>query len=95
MARLNIAVDHGQTPKNVRANFERAVLAAQARFSGWVDRLDWSADRTKVTVAGKGFEVDIWYDDQKVYARGTVPLAFKLLEGPFKTFVVQSLAEPS
>jgi hypothetical protein len=95
MARLNIAVDHGQTLKTVQANFERAVLAAQARFSGWVDRLDWSADRTKVTVAGTGFEVDVWYDEQKVYAHGTVPLAFKLFEGPFKTFVVRALAEPS
>jgi hypothetical protein len=95
MARLNIAVDHGQVPEVARSNFERAVTAAQLRFARWIDRLDWSPDRRKVTVAGAGFEVDVWYDDQKVYARGTVPLAFKLLEGPFKSFIVQALAQGS
>ena len=91
MARLDMAVDHGQTPEVARANFERAIDAARARYGQWVRRMDWSPDRTAVTVAGAGFDVEISYDDRKVYARGTIPTAFKLLEGPIQTFVAKAL----
>jgi hypothetical protein len=94
MAQVNIAIDHGQTPEVARASFERTVTAAQAQYSKWIHRVDWSADRTKVTLAGPGYEVELSYDDQKVYARGTVPLAFKLLEGPVKAFIRQNSALP-
>jgi hypothetical protein len=92
MAQLNLAIDHGQTAEAARGNFERAVSAAQTKFASWIHRLDWSADRTRVTVVGPGYEVELSYDDQKIYARGTVPLAFKLLEGPAKAFIKQTLA---
>jgi hypothetical protein len=46
-------------------------------------------------VTGSGFRVELWHDDQKVYARGTIPLAFKLLEGPMKAFVARALATGS
>jgi Putative polyhydroxyalkanoic acid system protein (PHA_gran_rgn) len=95
MAQLNIAIEHGQTPEAARGNFERTVNAAQAQYGRWIHRLDWSADRTRVTLAGPGYEVELSYDDQKVYARGTVPLAFKLLEGPVKAFIKQTLASTS
>jgi hypothetical protein len=92
MAQLNIAIDHGQTLEAAGANFERTVTAARARFAIWIHRLDWSADRTKVTLVGPGYQVELSYDAQKVYARGSVPLAFKLLEGPVKAFIAQTLA---
>jgi len=95
MAQVNIAIDHGLTTEAAHANFERTVTAAQAQYSKWIDRVDWSADRTRVTLVGPGYEVELSYDDQKVYARGTVPLAFKLLEGPVKAFIRQTLASPS
>lgn len=95
MAQVNIAIDHGQTPEAARANFERTVTAAQAQYGKWIHRADWSADRTRVTLVGPGYEVELSYDDQKVYARGTVPLAFKLLEGPAKAFIRQTLASPT
>jgi hypothetical protein len=95
MAQLNLAMDHGQTPEAARANFERTVNAAHTKFGSWIHRLDWSADRTRVTLVGPGYEVELSYDDQKVYARGTVPLAFKLLEGPAKAFIAQTLASES
>ena len=95
MAQLNIAIDHGQTLEAARINFERAVPVAQTRFSTWIHRLEWSTDRTKVTLFGTGYAVELSYDDQKVYARGTVPLAFKLLEGPIKAFIAQTVAEKS
>jgi hypothetical protein len=46
-----------------------------------------------VKIVGPGFDVMLSYDDQKVYARGTVPLAFKLMEAPIKAFITQALAE--
>jgi hypothetical protein len=94
MARLDLAVDHGQNPGVARANFERAITAAQARYGKWLRRMDWSPDRTAVTIVGTGFDVEISYDDRKVYARGTIPLAFKILEGPIKAFVARALKNP-
>ncbi|MGP0066091.1 MAG: hypothetical protein ACLQGP_21140 [Isosphaeraceae bacterium] len=91
MARLDMAVDHGQTPEVARANFEQAIAAAQARYGKWLRRMDWSPDRTAVTVAGTGFDVEISYDERKVYARGTIPMAFKILEAPIKVFVARAL----
>jgi hypothetical protein len=49
MAQLDLAVDHGQTPEVARANFERAVTAAQDRFSSWIHSLEWSPNRRFVT----------------------------------------------
>ena len=93
MAKLNMAIDHGQAPAVARANFERAISAAQDRFSKWIHRADWSANRDSVKMLGPGFDVVLSYDDQKVYARGTVPLAFKLMEVPIRAFITQALAE--
>jgi hypothetical protein len=91
MARLDMAVEHGQTPELAQRNFERAVTAAQTRFAGWIHRLEWSPDGTAVTVAGSGFDVVVSYDDQNVYARGTIPLAYKFFEGPIKSYILRSL----
>jgi len=91
MAHLNIAIDHGQTPEAAREHFQRAVTAAESQFRMWIHRAEWSVDRTQVTLHGTGYEVALSYDDQKVYARGTVPLAFKLLEAPVKAFIKKTL----
>jgi hypothetical protein len=93
MAKLNMAIDHGQTPAAARANFERAINTAQERFSKWIHRAEWSADRDSVKMVGPGFDVLLSYDNEKVYARGTVPLAFKLMEVPIRAFITQTLAE--
>ena len=91
MAKLDIALDHGQTPATAQANFERAITAAHSRFGKWIHRADWSADRNSVQMVGPGFDVVLSYDDQKVYARGIVPIAFKLMEAPIKAFITQAL----
>jgi hypothetical protein len=91
MAKLDIAIDHKQTPAVAQANFERAMSAAVERFGKWIHRTEWSPNRNSVTMTGPGFDVVVSYDDQKVYARGTVPLAFRMLEGPIKLFIKQAL----
>jgi hypothetical protein len=82
MAKLSREVDHRQTPAAARANFEKAMSAAQERFGVWIHRVDWSADRSSVRLTGPGFDVELSYDDQKFYARGTVPLVARLIERP-------------
>jgi hypothetical protein len=91
MAQLDMGIEHGQATEVARANFERAIAAAQSRFGAWIQRLEWSPDRTSVDVAGAGFDVRLSFDDRKVYARGTIPIAVKLLEGPIKAFVARAL----
>jgi hypothetical protein len=95
MAKLNIAVDHGRNPAAARTNFERAISTAQHRFGKYIHRALWSEDRSSVRMAGPGFDVELSHDDKKVYANGTVPLAFKLMEGPIKAFITQALASKS
>jgi len=95
MARLDIAVEHGQSPELAQLNFERAVATAHKRYAAWIHRIEWAPDRTAVTAVGSGFDVRISYDSRKVYARGTIPLALKLLEGPAKALVARAMAEGS
>jgi len=90
MARVDFAVDHGQEPEAARASFEQAIAKVQTRFATWVRQVTWSEDRSSVTLVGPGFEVELTYDEQKVYVRGTVPIAFKLMEGPVKLFITQA-----
>ena len=90
MAQVDFTLDHGQDPKAARGNFEHAITTAQTRFAKWVRQVNWSEDRTSVAMTGPGFDVVLRYDDQKVYVRGTVPVAFKLMEGPIRLFIAQA-----
>jgi hypothetical protein len=95
MAQVDFAVDHGQEPDAVRANFEQSIAKVQTRFATWVHQVIWSDDRTSVTLIGTGFNVVLSYDEQKVYVHGTVPIAFKMMEGPVKSLIAQALADES
>lgn len=92
MAKVDLAVNHGQTLATAQENFERAIGAAQERFGKYIHRVDWSTGRDSVQMVGPGFDVVLSYDEQKVHVRGTVPLAFKFMEGPIKAFISQALA---
>jgi hypothetical protein len=91
MAKVNMAVSHGQTLATAQANFERAISAAQERFGKWIHRTDWSPNRESVQMVGPGFDVVLSYDEHKVHVRGTVPIAFKLMEVPIRAFITQAL----
>ena len=91
MTRLDIDIEHGQTPEAARANFEKAIAAAEAQYVRWFRKLEWSPDRTAVSAPGAGFEVRISDDDRKVYARGTIPMAAQRLEGAITAFIVRAL----
>ncbi len=53
--------------------------------------MDWSPDRTAVSVAGTGFDVRLSYDDRKVYARSTILMALERLDGPIRPFLARAL----
>jgi hypothetical protein len=91
MAKVNMAIAHGQTLETAQANFERAISAAQTRFGKHIHRVDWSPDRDSVQMVGPGFDVVLSYDEHKVHVRGTVPFAFKLMEVPIRAFITEAL----
>ena len=71
------------------------ITAAHAQHGRWIRQVEWSADRKSAILSGPGYRVTLSFDEQNVYARGNVPLAFKLLEGSMRRFVEQTLAEGS
>ena len=81
MARLDIAIEHRQPMDLAQAKFETAIREAEAKFGSWVGRVDWSDDRRSATVSGSNYNVKVWYDERDVHAQGTIPMAWKLLEG--------------
>lgn len=91
MARLDIAVDHGQDPETAHANFERAITAAVAEHGRWIKECEWALDRESVKLSGPGFEVVVSHDDHKVYAQGVVPWGVKLMEGPIRALVARAI----
>jgi hypothetical protein len=95
MAELNMSMKHGQSLEAARGNFERAIVAAQAEHGRWIRQVEWADDRSSAILSGPAYQVTLSFDDQNVYARGRVPLAFRLLEGPLRRFVEQTLKKRS
>ena len=95
MADLNMSVRHGQTEAAARANFEKVITAAHAAHRRWIWQVEWSPDRSSAILTGPAYRVTLTVDAQNVYAMGNVPLAMKLLEGPMRRFIEQTLAKES
>ncbi len=91
MAELDIVVKHGQSLEAARVNFEKAITAAHHEHGRWIRTVEWSDDRTSAIVSGPAYRVTLSFDDQNVYARGTIPLALKLMERPIRRFVEEIL----
>jgi hypothetical protein len=81
MARLDITIEHGLPPEVAQAKFRAAILDIQSRFSGWIHRVDWADDARSATLIGPGYEIRCWYDERNLHVEGSIPLAWKLLEG--------------
>ena len=87
MARLDLAIEHGQSLEGAAKKFQAAILETQDRFGTWIRRVDWSEDRRSATLSGPGYEVRLWFDDRDVHAHGRIPLAWKLFEGAMRSYV--------
>ncbi len=90
MALLNLSVKHGQTWDVARVNFEKGIRDASQAFGAWIQRVEWSPDRTAAKLHAPGFFVELWVDAESVHARGDLPLVAKLFEAPLKAFLQQT-----
>ena len=91
MARLNISFEHGQSPEVAKAKFQAAIREAEARFGAWIQRIDWADEGRSVTLTGSGFEVRCWYDAKDLHVQGSIPLAWKLLEGVIRSHIKRDI----
>ena len=89
MARLDISFEHGQPQEVAQAKFQAAIRQAETRFGTWIHRLDWAEDGRSVTLTGSGFEVRCWYDERDLHIQGSIPLAWKLLEGVIRSYIAR------
>lgn len=89
MPMFQVSVRHGRTTDDARARLGAAVDEVRARFGPAVRRVDWSADRSQVTVAGAGFVVEMRVDDQEVHVSGDIPLLGALFGRPLEAGVRQ------
>jgi hypothetical protein len=87
MARLDISFEHGQPPEVAGAKFQAAIRDIHSRFPGWIRRLEWADDGQAATLAGSGYEVRCWYDERDLHVQGSIPLAWKLLEGTIRSYI--------
>jgi hypothetical protein len=94
MARLDLTVEHSLPIDAAHAKFEEAIAEALVRFRDRVGRIDWSDDRRTATVAGKGYEVQLSYDDQAIHARGRIPLTWKLFVGTVRNHIRTVIERP-
>ncbi len=95
MARLDLAIAHGQDAVTAGQNFEHVITAAGETYGRYIERVAWAEDRRSVALGGRGFEVVVSYDEKNVYAQGDVPFAVKLFESPIRLFVGRALAKKS
>ncbi len=95
MARLNISVEHRQTPEAAQAKFEAGIEEAIGRFGSWIEEVDWSEDRQTATIRGAGYEVRLWYDERHLHASGQIPLAWKLIEPAVRGHIQRMITGPA
>jgi hypothetical protein len=98
MPMFHVTVKHGRTLDDARARLGAAVEEVRGRFGPMVQRVDWSADRTAVTVAGGGVVVEMRVDPQDVHVSGDIPVLAALfgrsVEAGVKQIVQQTFAKP-
>jgi putative polyhydroxyalkanoic acid system protein len=93
MSAIQLTVKHGRSLEEARTQLERAVEEVRSRFGLMIQRVDWSADRNQVTLAGTGFVVDMRVDPTNVYVTGDIPILSKLLSSPLAAGLKQIVQE--
>jgi hypothetical protein len=87
MARLNMSFAHGQSPEAAQTKFQTAIHEIHTRFPNWIERVEWADDKRSATLSGSGYEIRCWHDDRDLHVQGTIPLAWKLLEGAIRSHI--------
>jgi Putative polyhydroxyalkanoic acid system protein (PHA_gran_rgn) len=81
MPLIDLTLQHGQTPEEARRRLEVTVTEVTAQFGSMIQRVDWSADRSRVKLEGVGFWAEMWVDGQALHATGDIPILGRLLSG--------------
>ena len=89
MPLIDLTVAHGQTLDAARQRLDRAVQQVSTQFGAVIRRVEWTADRTRVTLEGVGVHVEMWVDDRHVHALGDLPALGALLGGPLASGLKQ------
>jgi hypothetical protein len=92
MPLLSLTIAHHQTLEEARRRLEGAVNDVAQRFGG-IQRVEWSADRTRVKLEGLGARVEMWVDARDVHATGDIPILGGLLSGPLTSGLKQILEQ--
>jgi hypothetical protein len=82
MSDIRYSVEHHRSKEEACACLFQAVGQAQGQFGALLHRVDWSAERDSVRLAGPGFEIDARVDERHVHISGRVPLFGRLLAAP-------------
>jgi hypothetical protein len=93
MPLINLSVQHGQRLEEARSHLEMAVHKVMSQFGALVRHVEWSADRNRVRLDGRGFWLDLWVDAQEVHATGDIPMLGALLGSPVATGLTQILQQ--
>jgi len=79
MPLINVSVQHGKTLEEAQSRMETAVREIHSQFSMLLERIEWSADRRRVRLDGRGFWVEMWVDAQAVHISADIPILGGLL----------------
>jgi hypothetical protein len=89
MALIDLTIAHGRSLDDARQALEDAVHRVSRQFGQLIRRVEWNADRTRVTLDGAGVHVEMWVDARSVHAVGDVPMLGALLGGPLASGLKQ------
>jgi hypothetical protein len=88
---INLAVQHGQTLNEARRRLEMAVQEIGGKFGTLIRRIEWAENRTRVTLEGVGFWVEVRVDALQVHVTGDILVLGRLLGAPVSSGVRQIL----
>jgi len=77
MSVVNLSVKHGRSLEEAKQSLEEAVREIDQRFGSMIERVEWSADRSAVKLAGSGLTGDVRVDAQEVHVTVDIPLLLR------------------
>jgi Putative polyhydroxyalkanoic acid system protein (PHA_gran_rgn) len=92
MSVVSVTVQHGRTKEDAARRLETAVGEVSTKFGAALRGVDWTADRDRVKLDGRGFVLEMWVDEQAVHATCDIPFLGRLF-GPEVASQVRAIVE--
>lgn len=80
MADISVRRTHGMSEDEAKQEVEKIVDDVRDEFSSLVNDIDWSEDKSRANVKGKGFSGEFRVDESDV----AIDIDLKLFARPFK-----------